>query len=196
MRPVARISACHTSHRRLLDDLEPLTDADLRLPSLLPGYSRGHLVTHVTNKATAHVALFDAAAEGRVGVVHPPGYNPDREASRGAGRPAAQQLAALEESLQLLEAAWEALDDGLWGRPALMMAGPRTMADVVGHHLRNIEVHHVDLDIGYRAADWPSAFVEGELTKRLARLRERADSADLLAWLIDRGPAPELHGPW
>lgn len=153
MRPVARISACHTSHRRLLDDLEPLTDADLRLPSLLPGYSRGHLVTHLTNKATAHVALFDAAAEGRVGVVHPPGYNPDREASRGAGRPAAQQLAALEESLQLLEAAWEALDDGLWGRPALMMAGPRTMADVVGHHLRNIEVHHVDLDIGYRAAD-------------------------------------------
>jgi maleylpyruvate isomerase len=63
MRPVAHINACHTSHRRLLDDLRPLTDADLRSPSLLPGYSRGHLVTHLTNKARAHVARFDAAAE-------------------------------------------------------------------------------------------------------------------------------------
>jgi hypothetical protein len=25
-----------------------------------------------------------------------------------------------------------------------MMAGPRTMIDVVAHHLRNVEVHHVD----------------------------------------------------
>lgn len=116
---------------------------------------------------------------------------------RGAAqRPAAQQLSALEESLQILEEAWDTLDDGQWDHPALMMAGQRTMTEVVAHHLRNIEVHHVDLDIGYRVADWPSAFVEAELTKRLARLRERADSADLLAWLIDRGPAPELQGPW
>ena len=48
-----------------------------------------------------------------------------------------------------------------------MVAGPRTMAEIIGHHLRNIEVHHVDLDIGHHPSDWPSILVEGELRKRL-----------------------------
>jgi hypothetical protein len=53
----------------------------------------------------------------------------------------------------------------------------------------------VDLDIGYRISDWSAAFVEGELAKRLRDLPGRADHAELLAWLLDRAPAPEL-GPW
>ena len=51
------------------------------------------------------------------------------------------------------------------------------MAEIVSHHLRNVEVHHVDLDIldiGYLAADWPEAFVEGELARRLGALADRA----------------------
>ena len=69
------------------------------------------------------------------------------------------------------------------------------MAEIVTHHLRDVEVHHVDLDLGYRPSDWPAKFVEGELAKRLRALPDRADHADLLAWLLGRAPAPEL-GPW
>ena len=43
--------------------------------------------------------------------------------------------------------------------------------------------------------DWPAVFVEGELAKRLAGLRDRASHTALLAWLLGRGDPPEL-GPW
>ncbi len=74
--------------------------------------------------------------------------------------------------------------------------GPRTMAEIVGHHLRNVEVHHVDLDIGYLPSDWPAELVDAELPRRLRSLPGRAPDADLLAWLLGRAPAPELTGPW
>lgn len=76
-----------------------------------------------------------------------------------------------------------------------MAAGPRSMTEIVSHHLRNIEVHHVDLDIGYSASDWPPVFLDGELGRRLRSLRDRADDSQLLLWLLDRGPAPKLS-PW
>jgi maleylpyruvate isomerase len=98
--------------------------------------------------------------------------------------------------LDQLEAAWARLDGSLWDRQAIMTAGPRTMAEIIRHHMRNVEVHHVDLDIGYRPTDWSATFVEGELPKRLRALPDRADHAELLAWLLGRSPAPELRGPW
>lgn len=71
------------------------------------------------------------------------------------------------------------------------------MVEIVAHHLRNIEVHHVDLDIGYRPADWPSILNDGELPKRLQSLPDRADHAQILAWLLGRAPpAPEFTERW
>jgi hypothetical protein len=54
----------------------------------------------------------------------------------------------------------------------------------------------VDLDIGYPVSSWPPILVDGELAKRLRALPDRADRADLLAWLLGRATAPELVGPW
>lgn len=196
MRPTATIDACRASHRLLLDALAPLTDDEFRAPSLLPRFTRGHVVTHVANKARAHVLILEGAALGEVRRVHPDGYDPDEAADAGAGRPAGVLRADLADSLLRLEAAWAALDDAHWDRQGIMVAGPRTMVEIIGHHLRNVEVHHVDLDIGHHPSDWPAILVENELPKRLQALPDRAPHAALLAWLIGRGPAPELVGPW
>jgi hypothetical protein len=69
---------------------------------------------------------------------------------------------------------------------------PTQVLEIIAHHLRDVEVHHVDLDIGYLSSDWPTQFVEGELAKRLRTLPGRADHADLLVWLLDRARAPDL----
>ena len=122
MRPAEHIDACRTSHRRLIADLTPLTDADFRRPSLLPGYSRGHLVTHIANKAKAHIGLFEGAAAGETRRLHPVGYDPDQAASADAGRSATRLRADLTASFELLEAAWDGLGHDLWDRQALMMA--------------------------------------------------------------------------
>ncbi len=196
MKPIATIDACHTSHQLLLDSLAPLTDDDFRAPSSLPRYSRGHVVTHLANKVKAHVLIFAGAAAEEVRRIHPDGYDPDRAADRGASRPAAELRADLTDGFALLENTWDTLDDASWDRQGIMAAGPRTMAEIVEHHLRNVEVHHVDLDIGHRPSDWPLILVENELPKRLRSLPQRADHAKILAWLLDRAPAPELTGPW
>lgn len=195
MRPAAEIDTCRTSHRRLVHALAPLSDDDFRSPSLLPGYSRAHVVSHLINKATAHVWILGGPSAGEVRQLHPYEYNPDATADAGARRSSSAFRSDLERAFEQLESAWEALDDEQWGRQAIMTAGPRTMAEIVVHHLRNVEVHHVDLDVGYRPSDWLPQFVQGELAKRLRGLPERADHAELLAWLLDRAPAPEL-GPW
>ncbi|MCC2333908.1 maleylpyruvate isomerase N-terminal domain-containing protein [Cellulomonas wangsupingiae] len=196
MKPTVTIDACATSHQLLLAGLAPLDDGDFRAPCLLPTYSRGHLVTHVANKARAHVRIFEGAAVGEVRRIHPDGYDPDQAAGAGATRPATELRADLADCLQLLEGAWAALDDEQWAARGIMAAGPRTMVEIIGHHLRNIEVHHVDLDIGHRPSDWPALLVETELPKRLRALPDRASRAGLLAWLIGRGPAPDLLGEW
>src|SRR5665811_513854 len=65
MKPVDTIEACRTSHRLLLVGLAPLTDDDFRAPSLLPRYSRGHVVTHIANKSKAHALIFGVRPPAR-----------------------------------------------------------------------------------------------------------------------------------
>ena len=180
----------------MLAGLVSLTDTDFRAPSLLRRYSRGHVVAHLANKARAHVVIFGGPAAGEVRRLHPEGYDPDGAADAGAGRAGADLRSDLARAFASLEAAWDAFDDRLWDRTGIMAAGPRTMAEIVAHHLRNVEVHHVDLDTGYRPGDWPAVLVEGELVRRLRGLPDRADHAELLAWLLGRAAAPELVGPW
>ena len=171
MKPVDTIAACRTSHRLLLASLAPLTDDDFRAPSLLARYSRGHVVTHIANKSSAHVLTFGGPAAGEIRQLHPDRYDPDLAADLGASRSAAELRSDLVQCFELLEATWDALDDILWDRLGMMAAGPRP-------------------------SDWPSILVEGELSKRLRSFPDRADHAEILAWLLGRGPAPELTGLW
>jgi len=195
MRPEVIIEACRASHRRLLADIEPLSEDDIRAPSRLPRWSRAHVLAHLINKANAHGPLFGGPRAGEVRHLYPPGHDQDLAADAGAHRSAHQLRSELRRAFGDLEGAWAALDDDHWDCEAVMMAGPRTMTEIVSHHLRNVEVHHVDLGIGYEPRDWPETFVEGELARRLRGLPGRAEHAELLAWLLGRGSAPDLR-PW
>src|SRR5882762_7629936 len=90
MRPDLSIAACLVSHRRLLDDIQPLTDEAIRLPSGLPRWSRGRVLAHLINKADAHIWLFGGPPAGEVRRLYPQGYDPDVAANAGAGRAASE----------------------------------------------------------------------------------------------------------
>lgn len=69
------------------------------------------------------------------------------------------------------------------------------------HRLREVEVHHVDLGLGYDATRWPDAYVARELPRAVAtlphRLQDPVARRQLVAWLLDRGDEPvglELDG--
>jgi maleylpyruvate isomerase len=59
-----------------------------------------------------------------------------------------------------LEQMWHALDEDAWHRPTRARAGIRPAMASVWARWRECEIHHVDLNLGYRPADWPGPFVD------------------------------------
>ena len=101
------VQGAAAAHARLVADLATLTDEQAAQPSLLPGWSVAHVLTHIARNADSHVLMLEAAIRGEVGAQYPGGVdqrNADIEA--GAGRPAAALLADVVASNIRLEASW------------------------------------------------------------------------------------------
>jgi maleylpyruvate isomerase len=182
------------SHAALLTDLAGLTDAGARAPSRLPGWSVGHLVTHLARNADSVTRRLAGAARGEVVDQYPGG--PEGRAAEieaDAGRPADDLVADLRAAQARLEstaddlpaAAWDGLTRAVDGdeRPAWRLPFARW---------REVEVHRVDLGLGYEPAAWPPELVAALLPEALAGLPGRTDPAALLAWALGRGGPPEL----
>ena len=159
------IAMATSAHRRLLDDLDRLLVADqldVGASSALPGWSVGHVITHVTNSGDGHVLIFEAAARGEVGRQYPHGLQ-GREADieAGAPRPASVQVAGLRASIERLEALWAA---STWdGTGILAMGAELPLADLPFLRMREVAIHHVDLRIGLGFDDLPPPYVRLEL---------------------------------
>jgi maleylpyruvate isomerase len=140
----------------LLRTAESLDDSTVAAPSLLPGWTRGHVLTHLARHADAMTNLLTWARTG----VETPAY-PSMAAraagiEAGAGRPLAAQLADLRETHERMADAAAAMPAEAWafhipGRNHLAAALPWV-------RLREVEVHHVDLGTGYTPTDWTDAF--------------------------------------
>jgi maleylpyruvate isomerase len=156
--------------RRMISTVARLDDDDLRAPSLLPGWTRGHVVTHVARNADSHVNLLTWA---RTGVYTPQYPNPDTrdaEIEAGAVRPAKEQLADLEESAARLAEAADELPIVAWRATVSGMRPPEHPAwYVLMRRLREVEVHHADLGTEYFGwRDWADPYVSWELRDSLA----------------------------
>ncbi|MFC4121310.1 maleylpyruvate isomerase family mycothiol-dependent enzyme [Nonomuraea zeae] len=148
----------------LLATAASLSDADIAAPSLLPGWTRGHVLTHVAQSAGSLINLLTWAKTG----VKTPQYA--SYAARAAaieataGRPAIAHLAALEQAAARLAAAVRDLPEQAWSALVEPMRPPAHPAwYVLVRRLREIGLHHVDLNAGYGPADWPEPFVRREL---------------------------------
>ena len=194
-RPDRHITLGHVGHAALLRALGPLSDDDLGRPSRLPGWSRARVVAHLAHKTGTHARVFTApTSDGRV--QYPDGQaEAERETLAWTRRSAGELRDMLRSSFEDLERAWSTLPSDRWAQRAVSSAGERSLVEFVDRHLRDVFVHHVDLDVGYEASDWPPDFVATELPKRLADLPGRCEPSALLSWLIGRESAPELR-PW
>jgi maleylpyruvate isomerase len=154
---------------RLIETARTLDGAGLAAPSLCSGWTRGHVLAHISRNADSLVNLLTWARTG----VETPQYASDdeREAgiAAGAGRPIDEQLDDLRASAGRFAAAVDAMPTAAWSATVRPRGGGSTMAaTLVWGRLREVEVHHVDLDAGYGPIDWPEAFT-GRLLHELAR---------------------------
>ena len=63
---------------------------------------------------------------------------------------------------------------------------------VVFSRWREVAVHHGDLGLHAEGVPLPPELVAAWLPAELERLATRTDAPALLAWILGRGPAPEL----
>ncbi|WP_089157129.1 maleylpyruvate isomerase family mycothiol-dependent enzyme [Micromonospora sp. NBS 11-29] len=145
---------------RLLRTVAGLTAADVAAPSLLPGWTRAHVLTHLARNADAFVNLLTAARTGEEIPMYasPAARAADIEA--GADRGPDDVLDDLRRSGRRFDAAVAEMPVEAWGATVQTRRGPWPAATLVWGRLREVEVHHVDLSAGYRPADWPAAFAQ------------------------------------
>ena len=206
------------AHRALAAHIEDLTDARVAEPSALPGWTRGHVLSHLANST---IALAGQAENEGTKVEPYLGGRPARDAAieAGAGRSAAAHREAIADAVARLTRAWDGVRD--WSTPACYRDG--TLLTTAYGVWREATVHARDLDLA--PVTWSPEFCEHaieflsvrvpdgvRLTLRSGDRRwvigEGADVEltgaleDLTAWLAGRvpygpvvGDAPELK-PW
>jgi maleylpyruvate isomerase len=196
-RPSRDIDGCRAAHGRLEAAIARLTDAEVAQPSRLPGWSVGHVLTHIARNADSVTRRLEGAARGEVVEQYPGGHEGRAaEIDAGAQRVAALLIADVGAANTLLDEAIDAMPDDAWPNMTRRVGGrEQAAAEIIFHRWREVEVHHVDLGLGYEPAQWPAEMVETWLPSVLATVPARSDRAQLLAWLIGRGAAPELS-PW
>jgi maleylpyruvate isomerase len=183
------------AHAALLADLTGLSDAVARGPSRLPGWSIGHVLTHLARNADSVVWRLEGAALGELRDQYPGGLEQRTGAiEAGAGRPAAELVLDVHRSSDAVERVMADLPTTAWDAPSRTSKGVvESSRDAALSRWREVVVHHGDL--GLAAVPFPPALVDAWLPRELPRLAERTDPADLLAWVIGRGDPPVL-APW
>jgi maleylpyruvate isomerase len=153
----------------LLTTVDRLTDEDVRRPSLLPGWTRGRVLTHLARGADALRNLL----EGGTGYASQDAR--DAQLDAGADRGIAEQAADIRASAAAFRETTLRQPDDAWDRMVTPPFGikPFPAGQVLVRRLVELELHHVDLDAGYRPSDWPTTFNELDLPEPMRT--QRAD---------------------
>jgi maleylpyruvate isomerase len=195
--PTVEIAGVGRAQAALAASIAGLTDDVARRPSRLPGWTVGHVLSHVARNADSVVRRLEGAATGRVVDQYAGGAEGRaRGIEAGSARPAAELVADVLGTNHAVEAALAGFPDDGWDTLSRSVGGELQPARaVLFSRWREVEVHHVDLGLGYTPAQWPDDLVERWLPHAKAQFLDTVDQRTLLAWLVGRAPAPELK-PW
>ncbi|THC48926.1 maleylpyruvate isomerase family mycothiol-dependent enzyme [Streptomyces sp. A1499] len=176
---------------RLLSAASKLNNDSIAEPSRLPGWTRGHVLAHLARNADALVNVL----AGRP--MYESARQRDSDIERDAPRPLAEQLDDVRESMARFEA--QAALPADWSRTITMRNGVTDSASRVPfRRWVEVELHHVDLGIGYELEDLPTEFVRRETAFLTARFSGNPDvpptrvTDGTHAWSTGRAGEPEV----
>jgi maleylpyruvate isomerase len=155
------LSGLDVSSHAFTRTVDALTAEDLAGPSLLPGWSRAHVLAHVTLAGSALAGVMEGLAHDNPVAMYESDQQRDIEIEEVAQadqselreRYLAATTAFADAVAQMDERHWSGHIDRLPGGPSW------PMVTVVATRRRELEIHHVDLGTAYTPADWPEDFV-------------------------------------
>jgi maleylpyruvate isomerase len=168
---------------RLVATAATLSDPQAREPSLLPGWTRGHVLTHIARNADGMVNLLQWARTGAQTPMYASAESRAADIEAGAGRPALALAADVRETAAALAAAAAAMPGGAWTAQVRALNGPPFPAlGVLERRLSEVEIHHVDLAAGYLPSDWPEDFLLEALPRVAESFAGRDDVPPCVLW--------------
>lgn len=178
-----QIEQVNEATSRLLAGIDSLTEADAARPSLCPGWTVGHVLTHIARNADGLRRGAEGARRGETVPMYPSAEARDHEIEAGAGRPMPDLVADVTSSAAALSDAWSAMTTADWDRAMLHHRyGRLPLNDTPMMRLSEVEIHHVDLGDRFRPDEWPDSFVARILS-----------GADRLSERLPVGLALQLH---
>jgi maleylpyruvate isomerase len=180
---------------RVLATVARITDEQARGPSALPGWSRGHVLTHLARNADGLSNLLIWARTGTITPQYRSVQVRDEEIAAGAGRPARELVVDFADSATAFGAEAAQLRDADWAAEVHGIRGGAHPAwYTLWRRLSELEIHHVDLDAGYRPVDWPPDFAR-ECLQRATGNFAGPDSPAALLRATDTGAEHRIGPP-
>jgi maleylpyruvate isomerase len=214
--PTALLAEVTDATAQLIGSAERLDDEAVREPCALPGWTRGHLLTHLARNADGLRNLLAWAATGDRHDMYPDRAKKDADIEAGATRTAAQLAADLRESSQRFAEDAARLTPQQWAAQVeRRFGGTQPAVRIPWWRLEEVLIHHVDLDTGFSPAHWPAEFTGPALEMAAARFGDGSYPATAATpfrlyaeetahavgvgcdatdkeWLLVRGPEPAL----
>jgi maleylpyruvate isomerase len=165
-----------------------LTDPELDGASLLPGWTRRHIVAHIGYNARAIARLVEWAHTGVERPMYESAAARDEEIDHGAtlGPTALRDLA--DHSAVHLDVEWRDLPDDAWHHTVRTMQGREVpVSETVWMRTREVWIHAVDLANGAVFQDIPAEVLEHLLADITGTWKARGDDADLVLEVTDSG---------
>ncbi len=195
---------------RMLSTLRGLSDEEAGHASRCPGWTRGHVATHVARNADALVNLLSWAATGVPTPMYPSPEARNAAIEAGAARRACDLEADVEASAERFLAACAELPETALEATVRTGGGRELRArEIPWLRLREVEIHHVDLDAGYDFSATPAWVLVRILEDTAASFAVRAAQGGaglevrVVATDVDEGgrewtfgaaPAVSVHG--
>jgi maleylpyruvate isomerase len=148
--------------QRLVRTVDGFADGDWSRPSGLPGWTRSHVVAHLALNSEGLAGALTGIVDDEQDAV--PMYASDEardaDIDELAARLPSELRARLMAGSTLFADAAAAVPDDAWSTRIERTPGGRTFAAAAttGMRLREVEVHHVDLDASYHHRDWTPEF--------------------------------------
>jgi maleylpyruvate isomerase len=155
------LAALEASSTALIRTVDAFGAEELAAPSLLPGWSRGHVVAHLALNGEALAGVLEAVRRGEEVAMYASDEQRDTDIEELAGSQQADLLDRLLAATTRFVSALEAMGEDDWGGGFARTPGAEQVpvATVPAMRRRELEIHHADLGAVYGPGDWPQDFV-------------------------------------
>ena len=156
------IDALNTSQQRLITQLRSVSAVDPTRPTELPSWTVGHVLSHIARNADSTLRMLAGLPQYWKGM-----ESRVADIELGAGRSWAELVDDVAATNDAVIRRVREIDD--WSGTVQATTAVRPKAVVPQMRRREVEIHHIDLGVGYRFSDLPADFV-GLESRRLTML--------------------------